>query len=58
MEAAGSSWDKVLKVTIFLTDMNNFNDVNEVYKKVRLESTNKEALRSINLLDIAGSETG
>lgn len=33
LEAAGSSMDKVLKVTIFLNDVNDFAKVNSVYKK-------------------------
>ena len=31
LEAAGSSIENVVKTTIFLDDINNFNDVNEVY---------------------------
>ncbi|HDQ13270.1 MAG TPA: RidA family protein [Sediminispirochaeta sp.] len=31
LEAAGSSLDRLLKVTIFLQDMDNFKKVNEVY---------------------------
>ncbi|HSR54349.1 MAG TPA: RidA family protein [Acidobacteriota bacterium] len=31
LEAAGSSLDKVVKTSIFLSDMNNFGAVNEVY---------------------------
>ncbi|HEV3473533.1 MAG TPA: RidA family protein [Actinomycetota bacterium] len=31
LEAAGSSLDKVVKVTIFLTDIDDFADVNETY---------------------------
>lgn len=31
LEAAGSGLDKVLKVTVFLTDMNDFAAVNEIY---------------------------
>ena len=33
IEAAGSSLDKVLKCTCFLSDMNNFAAMNEVYAK-------------------------
>jgi len=33
VEAGGSSLDRVLKVTIFLTDMNNFGTVNAVYSQ-------------------------
>ena len=31
LKAAGSGLDKVLKVTVFLTDMNDFAAVNEIY---------------------------
>jgi len=31
LDAAGSGWDRVLKVTIFLVDLGNFAAVNEVY---------------------------
>ncbi len=34
IEAAGSSLDKVLKTTVFLSDMNNFAAMNEVYKEI------------------------
>lgn len=33
LAAAGSGWDKVLKTTIFLKDMNNFKIVNEIYSR-------------------------
>ncbi len=33
LDAAGSSFDKVVKTTIFITDMGNFAAVNEVYGK-------------------------
>jgi 2-iminobutanoate/2-iminopropanoate deaminase len=33
LEAAGASIDDVLKVTVFLTSMENFAEVNEVYKR-------------------------
>ena len=33
LEASGSSFDQVVKTTIFLTDMGNFAAVNEVYGK-------------------------
>ncbi|KAL1963236.1 hypothetical protein VTN77DRAFT_8561 [Rasamsonia byssochlamydoides] len=33
LEAAGSSLSKVVKVTVFLTDMSNFAAMNEVYEK-------------------------
>jgi endoribonuclease L-PSP, putative len=31
LEESGSSLENVIKVSIFLKDMNNFNDVNEIY---------------------------
>jgi len=33
LEAQGASMDNVIKTTIFINDMNNFKDVNEVYAK-------------------------
>lgn len=33
LEAQGIGMDNVIKTTIFITDMNNFKDVNEVYAK-------------------------
>jgi 2-iminobutanoate/2-iminopropanoate deaminase len=32
LELAGTSLDKVLKATVFLTDMNQFGQMNEVYR--------------------------
>ncbi len=32
LDSAGSSLDKVIKVTVFLTDMGDFSAMNEVYK--------------------------
>ena len=37
LEAAGSSLDKVVKVTIFLADMSNFPKLNEIYRQFFLE---------------------
>ena len=37
LEAAGSSLDKVLKVTLYLADMNDFQAVNEIYAGVFTE---------------------
>lgn len=34
LKEAGSSWDNVLKVVVYLTDMNNFSTVNALYKEV------------------------
>ena len=33
LEAAGSSWEKVVKTTVFLKDMGQFAQMNEVYAK-------------------------
>lgn len=41
LQVAGSSLDKVVKVNIFLKDMNEFSSVNEVYSKYF--TTNKPA---------------
>jgi len=38
LEAAGASFDSLLKVTIFLTDINDYAAVNEVYGKFFSES--------------------
>ncbi|KAG6879828.1 hypothetical protein C0992_011111 [Termitomyces sp. T32_za158] len=35
LEAAGSSWDKVVKVNIYLKNMDHFVSMNETYEKVR-----------------------
>ncbi|KAF5374144.1 hypothetical protein D9615_008822 [Tricholomella constricta] len=34
LEAAGSSWEKVVKVNVYLKDMDNFVAMNEVYEKL------------------------
>jgi 2-iminobutanoate/2-iminopropanoate deaminase len=33
LKEAGSNFDKVIKATIFLSDLNNFSKVNDIYKK-------------------------
>ncbi len=33
LEAGGSSMDKVFKTTVFLSDMNNFAEMNSIYKE-------------------------
>lgn len=33
LESANSSMEKVIKITVFLSDMNNFAEMNEVYSK-------------------------
>ncbi|KAF9044568.1 Endoribonuclease L-PSP [Hymenopellis radicata] len=34
LEASGSSWDKVLKVNVYLKNMDDFSAMNEVYEKI------------------------
>ncbi|KAK2461940.1 hypothetical protein APHAL10511_006403 [Amanita phalloides] len=34
LEAAGSSWEKVVKMNVYLKDMNNFAAMNEVYEQL------------------------
>ncbi|EIM83533.1 Endoribonuclease L-PSP [Stereum hirsutum FP-91666 SS1] len=34
LKAAGSSWEKVLKVNVYLKDMDNFSAMNEVYEQL------------------------
>ncbi|PPQ62844.1 hypothetical protein CVT24_000538 [Panaeolus cyanescens] len=34
LEAAGSSWDKVVKVNVYLKNMDDFGAMNEVYEKL------------------------
>ncbi|MBC8276569.1 MAG: RidA family protein [Chloroflexi bacterium] len=38
LEAAGSSLDKVVKTTVFLRDMADFNGMNEIYQRFFLEN--------------------
>lgn len=33
LESCGSNLNNALKVTVFVSDLNNFNDVNDVYKE-------------------------
>jgi 2-iminobutanoate/2-iminopropanoate deaminase len=33
LEAAGSSWDRVVKTTVFLTDLGHFQGMNSVYAR-------------------------
>ena len=44
LEKAGSSLDKVIKSTVFLSDMNNFAEMNKVYSE--LFGTEKHPARS------------
>ena len=52
LEAAGSSMDKVVKTTVFLSDMNNFGAMNEVYatrSAVEVARLPKDALVEIEV---------
>jgi enamine deaminase RidA (YjgF/YER057c/UK114 family) len=40
--AAGSSWEKVVKVNVYLKDMEEFSAMNEVYEKVRMEMSSSQ----------------
>jgi len=44
LEAAGASLSSVVKTTVFLSDMNNFGEMNEAYAKV--SSSDPEVLKS------------
>ena len=35
LEAAGSSWEKVVKVNVYLKNMDDYPGMNEVYEKVK-----------------------
>ena len=50
LEEAGSSLDKALKITIFVTDMANFKRVNEVYGKYFGESKPARACVEVSAL--------
>ncbi|MEG0540764.1 MAG: RidA family protein [Angelakisella sp.] len=39
LEAAGSSMDQIVKTTVFLSDMNNFGAMNEVYAQFFTEGS-------------------
>ena len=47
LEAAGSSMNKVVKVTVFLKDMNDFAQVNEIYAQYFTE--NKPARSAVQV---------
>ncbi len=40
LKAAGSSWDKVVKVNIYLKNLDDFAAVNEVYTERKLHRLN------------------
>jgi 2-iminobutanoate/2-iminopropanoate deaminase len=67
LDAAGSSLDRVVKTTIFLTDMNDFAAVNEVYAQhlsppfparstIAVAALPKGALVEIEMLALASEE--
>lgn len=33
LEAAGTSWEHVIKMNVYLSDLNNFAEMNEIYKE-------------------------
>lgn len=37
LEAAGTSWAHAVKVGVFLADLNNFNEMNEIYQQYLTE---------------------
>jgi enamine deaminase RidA (YjgF/YER057c/UK114 family) len=37
LKASGASWENVVKVNVYLKDMDNFAKMNEVYEKVGFE---------------------
>lgn len=65
IEEAGSSLDQVIKTTVFLSDMNNFAAMNEVYKEffkenfparsaIEVARLPKDALVEIEVIAIVG----
>ncbi|KAL1283413.1 2-iminobutanoate/2-iminopropanoate deaminase [Trichinella pseudospiralis] len=42
LKAAGATYDDVVKTTIFLSDMRNWNTINDVYKELFLNTVFKE----------------
>jgi len=50
LEEAGSSLDKTIKINIFVTDMGNFKQVNEVYAKFFGESKPARACVEVSAL--------
>lgn len=47
LEAAGSGLDKVVKTTVYLSDMNNFAEMNEIY--ARFFGDNKPARATVEV---------
>ncbi|KAG8802216.1 hypothetical protein FRC17_006466 [Serendipita sp. 399] len=52
LEAAGSAWEKVIKVNVYLTDMNDFTAMNEVYE--RLLPSPKPARTCVQVVKLPG----
>lgn len=52
LEAAGSSLDRVLKVSVFLTDIANFQDMNKVYRT--FFPTNPPARSTVAVKELPG----
>lgn len=50
LEAGGSSIAQVIKVTIYLTDMNDFSTVNEIYAKYFMENQPARACVAVKAL--------
>lgn len=48
LKAADSSYEKVVKATVFLNDLNNFNDFNTVYKECKFVKLKVNSLWVIN----------
>jgi enamine deaminase RidA (YjgF/YER057c/UK114 family) len=42
--AAGSSWEKVVKVNVYLKDMDDFSAMNQVYEEVRIPPKESDSL--------------
>ncbi|HYV06084.1 MAG TPA: RidA family protein [Blastocatellia bacterium] len=64
LEAAGTSFDRVVRATVFLADMNDFTQMNEVYGKffaevpparstVQVSRLPKDAMVEIDLIALA-----
>ena len=67
LEAAGSSFEQVVKATVFLSDMNDFAGMNEVYGRffgdtpparstVQVSRLPKDVLVEIDLIALAGQD--
>ena len=50
LEAAGSSLDKVAKTTVYITDMDNFSKVNEIYAEFFIDQPPARACVEVSRL--------